>query len=377
MPESYSFLIVDTYYARFLSSVYSANPELAAKGYREQLDFLMRQCFGTADFYSRNLKQLGCPAEEIIPNNEILQRQWAVENGRRITEPVYMKALRRFSLMRRLIKSPDWLLRILEQQIARARPDVLYLQDLSFCPPDFLSKMKKYARMIVGQIACPLPPLPHLKPYDLILTSFPHYVGRFRDMGIRSEYFKIAFSPSVLDEAGTPERRYPCTFVGGISPAHKAGTLLLEELARRGDIDFFGYGADELDKNSPILPRHHGEVWGLAMYRALLSSRITINRHIDVAENYANNMRLYEATGCGALLITDAKDNLSELFEVDKEIVAYKTVDDLVSLIQYYTEHDQQREIIAAAGQQRTLNEHTYENRMRTLVDIVNNYIKD
>ena len=143
------------------------------------------------------------------------------------------------------------------------------------------------------------------------------------------------------------------------------------------DIDFFGYGADELDKNSPILPRHHGEVWGLAMYRALLSSRITINRHIDVAENYANNMRLYEATGCGALLITDAKDNLSELFEVDKEIVAYKTVDDLVSLIQYYTEHDQQREIIAAAGQQRTLNEHTYENRMRTLVDIVNNYIKD
>lgn len=375
MPNSLKFLIIDTYYPKFLASVYSANPELTTKGYGGQIDFLMKQCFGTADFYSRNLKKLGCAAEEIIPNNEILQRQWAVENDCRLSEPFYAKVVERFSLLKRLLKSPSWLLYILEQQIAKSRPDVLYLQDLSFCPPDFLQKMKKYARMIVGQIACPLPPLPYLKPYDLILTSFPHYVGRFRNRGIRAEYLKIAFDPSVLDEAGALERRYTCTFVGGISRAHKTGTLLLEELARRVDIDFFGYGAEELEKSSPILPRHYGEVWGLNMYRSLLSSKITINRHIDVAENFANNMRLYEATGCGALLITDFKDNLNELFEEDKEVVAYKTVDDLVRLIQYYVEHDEQRETIANAGQQRTLREHTYFNRMQSLVDIINMYI--
>ena len=33
-------------------------------------------------------------------------------------------------------------------------------------------------------------------------------------------------------------------------------------------------------------------------------AKITINRHIDVSENYANNMRLFEASGCGALLIS-------------------------------------------------------------------------
>ena len=52
------------------------------------------------------------------------------------------------------------------------------------------------------------------------------------------------------------------------------------------------------------------EVWGLDMYRALARSKITINRHINVAENNANNMRLFEATGTGSLLITDRKDNL-------------------------------------------------------------------
>ena len=44
-------------------------------------------------------------------------------------------------------------------------------------------------------------------------------------------------------------------------------------------------------------------------------TRIVVNRHIDVAEGYANNMRLYEATGMGALLITDRGRNLGELFE--------------------------------------------------------------
>jgi len=36
-------------------------------------------------------------------------------------------------------------------------------------------------------------------------------------------------------------------------------------------------------------------------------------------------MRLYEATGAVFLLITDQKDNLGELFEVGKEVLAYNS----------------------------------------------------
>ena len=43
--------------------------------------------------------------------------------------------------------------------------------------------------------------------------------------------------------------------------------------------------------------------------------KVTVNRHIDIAEEYANNMRLYEATGMGACLVTDAKLNLPCLFD--------------------------------------------------------------
>jgi hypothetical protein len=188
---------------------------------------------------------------------------------------------------------------------------------------------------------------------------------------LRSEYFRIGFEPAVLKRVGDRARRWGCTFVGGISASHYRGTALLTQVAETGLVDFFGYGKNTLRAGSPIAARHHGERWGLDMYRTLGESRITINRHIDVAERYANNMRLYEATGMGAMLLTDAKDNLGELFEVGREVVAYGSADEAVELVRYYAEHDEERERIAQAGQARTLREHTYELRMKELVEIL------
>jgi spore maturation protein CgeB len=375
MSDKYKFLIIDTYYPKFLVSLYNNFSELAKKSYVDQMGLIMEQCFGTADFYSKNLKKLGCDAEEIIPNNSILQRQWATEHGMKLGKYFPTKIANKIPFLGKLAYKYNGSLRILESQIKTAKPDILYVQDIYFCPRAFLDEMKKYVKLVVGQIACPLPPIGYLKPYDLILTSFPHFVAHFKRMGIKSEYFKIGFDPSVLEKVTKQERKYFCTFVGGISRSHKRARVLLEKLASYVDIDFFGYGAETLEKSSSIIPRHHGEVWGIEMYRILLSSKITINRHIDVAENYANNMRLYEATGCGCLLITDYKENLNELFKLGEEVVSYKSIDKLIELIRYYGENEDERKRIAEAGQRRTLNEHTYYKRMVELVNIIRQYI--
>jgi spore maturation protein CgeB len=96
----------------------------------------------------------------------------------------------------------------------------------------------------------------------------------------------------------------------------------------------------------------------------MLQSYITINRHIDVAGEYANNMRLFEATGCGALLFTDNKKNLNDIFVEGKEVIAYTSSSDLIDKIQYFFSHRQEGEAIAKAGQARTLKDHTYTIRM-------------
>lgn len=77
----------------------------------------------------------------------------------------------------------------------------------------------------------------------------------------------------------------------------------------------------------------------------------------------------------GALLITDWKENLHEMFEPGQEVVAYHSPEECAELVQYYLTHDVERKAIANAGQQRTLRDHTYDKRMQEFVDIVQNYL--
>jgi spore maturation protein CgeB len=46
-----------------------------------------------------------------------------------------------------------------------------------------------------------------------------------------------------------------------------------------------------------------------------------------------------------------------------------------MELIQYYLDHQNEREAIARAGQERTMREHTYYQRVKELVDIVGRYL--
>lgn len=150
---------------------------------------------------------------------------------------------------------------------------------------------------------------------------------------------------------------------------------MLEYLVEQSNIRVFGYGADSLPSSSAIRQRHAGEVWGLEMYSALARSHITLNRHINVAENNANNMRLYEATGVGSLLLTDQKDNLHKLFDIDREIVTYASKEEAAEKVSYYLNHPDEAITIAKAGQARTLKDHTYQQRMKELVPIIKNYL--
>jgi len=112
------------------------------------------------------------------------------------------------------------------------------------------------------------------------------------------------------------------------------------------------------------------------MYEVLARSRIAINRHIEAANGYANNMRLYEATGVGTLLMTESRKNLPELFAPGGEVVTYEGDADLVAKLRHYAQNDTERERIAAAGQARTLGEHTYRLRMEELAEILRAHLR-
>ncbi len=351
-----SILFVTSYYEGFLDQMYSIIPDLSEREFSVQHSVLMNSYFGDSDFYSQGMRKQGWAADDIVFNCKPLQKKWAKEKG-----------LGDISLMDTLVA-----------QIQKIRPTVLYLHCFSLATPEFISKIRQYTKLIVGQIASPVPENCNPKLLDLIFTSFPHFVPRFRALGIPSYYQPLGFDKRVWEtlQQHDIKQDVPLTFVGGISTLHRKGYNLLETISQQVPLNIWGYGAEALPENSNLKRRHHGEVWGLDMFATLKRSKITLNRHIDVAENNANNMRLFEATGCGALLITDEKDNLSDLFETGKEIVTYSSPEEAIEKIRYYNDHPDEASKIAKAGQERTFNDHSYEKRMEQTAEILARHLK-
>jgi len=356
-------LIVDTCYPAFLASHYRSHPGLERRPYDEQWRALMDTFFGTADAYSHYLRELGHEAHEVIVNCEPLQRAWAREHGRRRS---MLSRLRRRPNAELVLAQAEWF-----------QPDVIYMQNLGFFGAETLRELAARSRLLVGQIASEPPERGQLSEFHLILTSFPHFVPMFRELGVASEYLKLAFDPRVLERLGPMMRTHEAVFVGNLGRTqHARGNDLLERAAERAPIEFWGYLVDDRSAESPLVRRYRGEAWGLDMYRVLGEARIAVNRHIDVAADNANNMRLYEATGVGSLLLTDAKRNLDELFDVGREVAVYRDEHELGEAVEHYLGHEDERAEIAAAGQRRTLQDHTFLVRMRELVDILASYLR-
>lgn len=341
---SYHCVFINTYYPVFLDHFYRNNNGLEAQSYNTQLKHLQKTLFGDSDFYSKNIIKSGWKADDLIVNCETLQLKWAGECGYEAKG-----------------------LQIAIAQLKEINSDVVYIQDMHLLSREFITAIKPFAKLIVGQIASPPGDGIPFDLYDLIISSFPHFVKLFRKYGITSYYQPLAFNPEIIQRIpNVPYEMRPveCSFIGGISTHHGKAYALLELLAEQTPIQFWGYGSQSLPVDSPVLSKHRGEAWGEEMFYLMASSKIAINRHIDAAENYANNMRLFEATGCGALLITDYKDNLHELFEIGKEVVVYRSFEECVALVNYYLNNPVEAAVIAKAGQARTLRDHTYEKRM-------------
>jgi spore maturation protein CgeB len=73
------------------------------------------------------------------------------------------------------------------------------------------------------------------------------------------------------------------------------------------------------------------------------------------------------------LLLTDAKQNLSDFFVIDKEVVTYSSSEECLEKINWLLSNPVKLEEIARAGQKKTLSEHSLEKRIYQLHKIISN----
>ncbi len=400
---------IGTNYPVYLDAFYRARPGLCDAPYEAQYRELAADCFGWADFWTHALSPLGYEVWEPVGNAEAAQKAWARENGVSWGERT-------------------WLADIVAAQVKRFRPDVVFVNDYVTYTADFFRRLRAEVpsiRLVAGWCGAPFADGGVFREYDLVLSNIPALVARFRADGHRSEPVRHAFEPRVLDAIG-PKRdpATPFSFVGSIVKRegfHEGRERLLKALARESGIEIFANAphppedelrrlpfrqrAYDLVKTAGAVPglsrvlavvprvgdyvrmdrrpdlsryvdrevaaRCRPPVFGLAMYRTLRDSRMTLNTHIDISAGSASNMRLYEATGLGTCLLTERQPDLGEAFAPDAEVATYGSPEEAVEKARYLLAHDEARRAIAAAGQRRTLRDHTFAVRAGQLDGII------
>lgn len=264
-------------------------------------------------------------------------------------------------------------------QIMYHEPDIIYIHEIWLLPDEFIAKIKflKPNIQIIGWNCAPASfhTLHNLKYVDRIYTCGKPVLNKLLDNGIISEYIPHMFDNRVLNKIDTKEnKKYDVTFVGSLTKgsSEEGGygdrIELLQFLIEKGiKVSIFGYTNDE------VLKKYCNDaIFGIDMLRVFAQSKIVINQHILRDKSNSGNIRMFEATGVGSLLLTDYKEDLNDKFLIDKEVVTYDSYNEACEKILYYLEHDEQRELIAKRGQIRTLKDYHYGILAKSIHDNIN-----
>ncbi len=82
----------------------------------------------------------------------------------------------------------------------------------------------------------------------------------------------------------------------------------------------------------------------------------------------AVNQRVFDVPAAGAFCVTDWREQIENLFEPGKEVVCYHSPEEATELIRRYLDDPAGRAAISEAARKRVLAEHTYDHRLRALV---------
>ena len=120
------------------------------------------------------------------------------------------------------------------------------------------------------------------------------------------------------------------------------------------------------------------------MMQALAASRIVADdrakhgvimpdgsKKIDLGGEDTINMRMFEATGSGALLLTEALPGVRRYFEPGKEVAVWKDVPELVARTLHYLAHESECSAVAEAGRRRCLAEHSMDDTVKRFMKII------
>ncbi len=190
--------------------------------------------------------------------------------------------------------------------------------------------------------------------FDGVFVAEREYVELYRQVvGHQQVYWlPLSIAPEVYHLLNLA-RVYQVGFVGNIARAHR-------QTARARQLKLI---ADRFQTND--FYRQYSQAEINQIYN---QAKIVFNPSISGGIT----LRILEGMACGALVLTDTRpEAIGDLFQFNRDMVAYGDDNDLLEKIAYYLNHEEERERIAESGCRRVQAEHTYTRRAQTVAEIV------
>ncbi|MBU4312026.1 MAG: glycosyltransferase [Candidatus Omnitrophica bacterium] len=165
-------------------------------------------------------------------------------------------------------------------------------------------------------------------------------------------YMPQGFGPYAQHRLELPEI-YDVGFAGAISsaPLHRTRKELIDAMSRRYNV-----------KTNNAVRNNIAEFYS--------QSKTVFGASDFNSELYTSN-RFYVALGCGACYITKKFQGIELLAKNKEHVLWFEDKKELFDILDYYLSHDSERNMIREAASKLAMERHTYEHRLRNILDIV------
>lgn len=266
---------------------------------------------------------------------------------------------------------------------AKVKPDIVIVTGGQRILPKTVESLKRSGiSCILWTTDAPrdFQPLINVAPlYDYIFCLGTEAIALFDQAGIKNArwlpmgcdpayHHPFKCNPAELKMYGSD-----VVFVGSYYSEREA---LLEELARLNSVELaiWGPGWDALPAHSILRKYLKGlhtppEKW-LRIYSA---SKIILSAHYRDPQRrfpvYQASPRVFEILACGAFQLCDDQRDVFALFRDGRDLVKFTDGEDLVTKVKYFLAHPEERKSIAAQGRKTVLARHTYQDRIKELME--------
>lgn len=190
--------------------------------------------------------------------------------------------------------------------------------------------------------------------FDLTLSSSLALSECYRSRGLPVYYCPAGCRPSAktLMPPTSAAFKYQFTFLGSRKPERAE---IVDRLIAHGiSIDLFGTGWP-------------GTGWVEAPDLLFRQSQLNLGFGFLSANAVLTNLKArdFECPGAGACYITTYNWELPNFYEIGREILCYRSVEELIEMHVYYSKRPEICLQIAQAAHRRCMSEHTWEQRLR------------